>query len=368
MRIVTVIPSFIPNVGGVIEVAENLGKELIKKGYEIVVYTGGDYKLKKEEVLEGFYIKRFKPEIVAKPYNISSKMFLSLLKEKADIIHSHHYGYYPATAGFLAAKITGTPHIFSTYYHPPLYGTFQKSLFATYHVTQGFYILRFSDRVLSMTNYETKFLRSIGAKKDKIDIIPGVVNTKIFKPSRKISKEEDIILFIGTLSKSKGIDIAFDIAMKFIQEKRDVRFVFIGREHFDEDLLKKCLFLKGRKEVTFLKDISDKQLVYWFNKTSIFILPSRYEAFSLVLAQAQACETPVVASNVGGVSEVVSNSISGFLCDGGNVLDFKGKIEILLDNKKLRKKMGRRGRNHIVKNFDTKIVSKKLIKIYEDVI
>jgi len=97
------------------------------------------------------------------------------------------------------------------------------------------------------------------------------------------------------------------------------------------------------------------------------ILPSKYEAFGKVLAEAQSCETSVIATRVGGISEVVIDRKTGLLSNYGDWDTFQKNIETLLDNKSLRIKYGKEGRKHVIKNFDTKVVVNNLERIYNTV-
>src|SRR3989338_3203056 len=166
MRIAFVTPAYYPAIIGASMYCQTLASGLTKLGHEVDVFSNAPPNLEKEETVNGIKIRRFYPKTVGN-YYISKGMLKALLKERYDIINSHHFGYYPATAGLIAAKLKKTKHVFGPYYHPPIYGTKRWLMFSAYHLTQGLPIIRFSERVLPHTEAEKKLLLKGGGKKKK---------------------------------------------------------------------------------------------------------------------------------------------------------------------------------------------------------
>lgn len=360
MRIAFVTPAYYPAIIGASIYCQTLAEGLNKYGYNVDIYTNAPPSLVEKETVNGISVRRFYPRIVG-GYYISSGMLGALLKKRYDIIHSHHFGYYPATAGFLAAKLTKTKHVFGPYYHPPIYGTKRRLMFSLYHVTQGLPVLRFSDKVLPHTNFEKKLLAQVGAKNSNMELLPNAVDTKRYKPAK--AKKEATVLFVGNFISEKGAHIAFDMAESLIVE-RNARFVFIGNP-MDGRLLGRIENLKQNKNAVFLKNMPEAELIKWYSRAAVIIAPSIYEAFGKAVAEAQSCGTPAVVTNVGGFPEVVQDGKTGFLVNYGDWPYMKERIEWLLDNPLKAKRMGLQGRKHVVENFDTKTVVKRLATIYE---
>ncbi len=363
MKIAFVTPAYHPAIMGASLYCQGLAKHLLKNGIEVTIYTNATPDMVKEETVEGIHVKRFYPKIFGR-YYISSGMFSSVIKGSLDLIHSHHYGYYPATAGFVAAKLRKVPHVFGPYYHPPLYGIRSMVMTEMYHVTQGLPLIRFSDKVLPHTKFERGLLIGAGGDPDKMELLPNIVDTKLFSP---MGKKEKIVLFVSTLMSEKGANIALNIAEDITSKREDVRFVFIGRIN-EEGIKEKVKQLSKNKKIKFLSNLSVTDLIKWYRRSMIFILPSRYEAFARVIAEAEACGAAVVSTRVGGVPEVVINKKTGFLVDYGDWEGMKERIEYLLDHTSKTVSFGKKGRLHVVKNFDTQTVGNKLIKIYEDLL
>jgi glycosyltransferase involved in cell wall biosynthesis len=351
----------LPDISGASIFLNQVATGLSKK-HEVIIYVPSN-KYKEEELINGVLVKRFKTRNIARKYTVSYSFMKSILKERADIIHSHHFGYFPATAGFAAAKMKGIPHVLSTHYHPPIYGKKRFFLFSLYYFTQGLPILRLSDRILPHTILEKKMLCQLGAKKSNIDIIPSVIETEKFKPEEP--KKENLVLFASHLVPTKGPDIALRIAKEILAERK-AKFVFIGIGAMEKKLKREARNYKN--SIVFLKNLPLSELVKWYSRASVLILPSYYEAFSRVLAEAMSCETPVVVTKVGGIPEVVDDGKTGFLVKYGNWASFKDRINQLLDDPQLRKKMGRAGRDKVIKNFSTNAVIGKLDRIYRELV
>ncbi len=373
MKIAISSPIYFPDVSGEAVYVNQLSTGLVKRGYEVEIYVPhskrtswgrshyrGGYK--DSEIRNGIYVRRFDVKNIKHKYMYSKPMLKALMTSDADIIHSHHFGYYPATAGFVAAKIKNVPHIFGPYYHPPIYGLQKKILFAAYHVTQGLPLLRFSDKVLPHTNYEKKMLLKVGARNDNMELLPNIVDTRLFHPTKR---KENIVLFASHLVQTKGPHIALDIAEKILAERKDVKFVFVGIGKLESELKSRSERI-DKKRIIFMKNLSVKQLIDIYSKAKVMILPSYYEAFGKVLAESMSCETPVVSTQVGGVPELVGDC--GYLTNYGEWQLFRKHIETLLDDDNLRKRLGKKARKRMQKNFDINVIVNKLDRIYKSVI
>ena len=367
MKIAFVTPSYYPSIIGASFYCQDIASYLAKRGHEITVYAKLNPGWQRSEIVDGIEINRVQvSNMFSWKFYFSFKMINAIACRKFDLIHSHHYGYFPATAGFIAAKIRHTPHVFGPYYHPPVYSFARWAQFAAYHFTQGLPLLRMSDKVLPHTAYEMKMLMKVGAKKENMRIVPNIVNTSVFKKNKGVEKE-NILLFVSNLIRDKGADTAMKIFSKILSERKDYTAVFIGNP-YDSRLLPLIEKMKNNRRMIFTNNVKLPDMVKWYNMASVVVLPSKYEAFSRVLAEAQACETPVVATKVGGIPDVVKDKETGFLSDYGNWSEMKANIDKILDDENLGKKMGKNGRKHISENFDVNIIGKKLESVYKSVL
>src|SRR3989344_4526004 len=273
MKIAFAVPAYWPSVIGVSLYCQELAEGLVKKGHKVTVYTGYQPGRKKIEKRKGVVIKRFERQHIGKIFYFVPSMSQEIMKDNPDIVHSHHYGYYEATAGLEAAKNLKVPHIFGPYYHPPVYGLKKRILWHAYHLRYGKLLLAQSDAVLPHTKVEKNLLKSIGATRNKMIILPNTVNTKKFRPSRKYKKTVTIG-FISNLIYEKGAHIALEIAEDLVKRRKDVNFIFIGNP-YEKKFNNKIELLKKTKKAEFLKNVSEKNLIKYYNKIDLMILPSK---------------------------------------------------------------------------------------------
>ena len=354
MRIGIFTTSFLPYHSrlGISNAVYFLVKNLIKKyDCDIYVYSSDMKGLKNREEYRNLHIKRFPYE---SRYQFSPEMLNIHEIDNIDLIHSFHYGFFPAFAGLLAAKRTHKPHLFTTAYHPPIYTPFRSLISRMHDVLQGFWVLKYSDMVLPFNKDEKTHLEKY--VNTNYNIIPCPVNSDVFFPYRKEQKKITIA-YVGPMLPWKGAWIAFDIFRKIEKERNDVRFVFIGMGHLEDEIKR-----KSGNRFTFIKDIQPTELAKQYNSIDILVSPTYYESFGCVLAEAGMCGTPVVSTRVGGIPETVGSC--GLLVDYGDWKKMKEYIEMLIDDAKLRKKLGKNAIAH-TKKFRDGIVSENIYRVYK---
>lgn len=366
MKIAIFTQGFPPNRGGVSNVITHNIRAIkkLKKDITFEIFTSIP---KGPDTFEGFKVNRFNPKKITvgpKNYRIYPKMIKSV--KDCDLVHSHHYGYFPAVAGFLSAKLSKRPFVFTPHYHPPVYGTFRKILFGAYHFVHGIPLLRSSKRTMPITNYEKSRLLKIGAKEKNMKVIPNSLDTDLFKPKEKT--KENLVLFVSSMKKEKGPHHFFNISQKILNKRKDIKFVMIGSGPLKEKIVKKAKKTHP-DNYKFLENLDLEELIKWYSKAKVKVLPSYYEAFGMVLAEPMACKTPVISTKVGGVPEVVKNGKTGYVVDYGEWDEMKEKILKIVDmNKNKYEVMCKKARKHVVKNFDYMKVGKQLLNVYKSVL
>jgi glycosyltransferase involved in cell wall biosynthesis len=200
-------------------------------------------------------------------------------------------------------------------------------------------------------------LEQLGIAGERIRIIPNGVDLSHFTPRKKtpghIQDSHDEQIVIGTLGRlhpGKGQDTFVDMANRIAQKHQHVRFVIVGDEIASpaenlgfKDYLKRKIAsydLTDRIELTGFKADSADQL----RGMDIFVSTSREESFGLAVLEAMACGLPVVSSKTGGLSQLVDNGRSGFLVQPGDSDAFAEKVDVILRDPAVRRKMGETGR------------------------
>lgn len=111
-----------------------------------------------------------------------------------------------------------------------------------------------------------------------------------------------------------------------------------------------------------------EDIIKWYQKASIFVLTSFIEAFPVVTLEALSCETPVIATNVGGNVDVIRNYENGILVPPKDSVKLAEALQYLLDNKNVRERMGKVGRITVINNFSLNTSARKLNNIYKSMI
>jgi len=141
-----------------------------------------------------------------------------------------------------------------------------------------------------------------------------------------------------------------------------------GEGDLKEKYQKMAVDLKIKDKVIFVGNISNDQLIKFYNLTDIFVLSSisRSEAFGLVLLEAMACGKPIIVSNLPGPRTLVKEGENGFKVKPGDADDLAKKIGLILKDRQLIKKMGENALKLVREKYNWKEIVQKLEKIYDE--
>lgn len=225
-------------------------------------------------------------------------------------------------------------------------------------------IMRFADVLVAATTLEREQMHAYyGADPAKVHIIPPGVDLDLFRPlpcdeAREavgIPLDHHMILFVGRIQAIKGIDTLIR-AMAVLMNKRPhlkgkLALTIIGGADAGEASAPatdgELARLQALEQelgiddvVTFLGSRDQDTLVNYYNAASMVVVPSHYESFGMVALEAMACGTPVIASDVGGLSLNVADGFNGYLVPKGDVDELAYKIELMLEHDQLRAQLG----------------------------
>ena len=181
---------------------------------------------------------------------------------------------------------------------------------------------------------------------------------KLGLPANKI-----IITTLATLIKVKGHDFYLDAISKYLREFDNVHFVWIGQGPLQSKLEEQIKSAGITEKITVLGFVEDVRPL--LACSDIFVLPSRAEGMPRAMMEAMSMSLPCVATNVGGIAEVIEDGVSGLLAEFGDVETFGRNIISLVNDKALRNHMGLAARNRIKNSFDMELIAKKHIKLFE---
>lgn len=251
---------------------------------------------------------------------------------RIDLLHSHEYK--SDIVAFAAARFRRIP-IIST-----AHGFIQNSRRSQVLVSLGQRVLGRFDRVIAVSNETRNRLLAVGVPADRISVIHNAIVTRNYDPTLVpkggfrarfgISATARLIGYVGRLSPEKGQRELLLAAVDVIRTHADVRIVLVGDGPDDVALRQLAVDLGIASAVTFTGHLSDVRGV--FRDLDILALTSYTEGFPNVVLEALCMDVPVVASDVGGVRELVEDGVTGLLIPPGAPDRIAAALRRLLDD------------------------------------
>ncbi len=300
---------------------------------------------------------------------------LSMVKEPitSDIVHAHTW--YTFWAGFLAKKLYNLPLVTTVHSLEPLRPWKKEQLGNGYYISSWMEKMGIenSDRVIAVSKEMKKdILKYFNIEENKVvEIYNGIdpdeyrkVNTE--KALQKYNIHKNYILFVGRISRQKGILHLLAAAQNL---PSDIEIVLCAGKADTEELLQEVKKRIGKlPNIIWINEMIEREeLIELYSQADVFVCPSVYEPFGIINLEAMACRTPVVASAVGGIKEVVVDGETGFLVSPGDEKEMAEAINKLLADKKLRDKFGRKGRRRVEKHFSWDSIAHQIKDLYEKI-
>jgi glycosyltransferase involved in cell wall biosynthesis len=292
-----------------------------------------------------------------------------LKREKPPIVHTHTYK--AGVLGCWAAKMAGVPIIIHTPHGHIFFGHFSP-------LVTGFFMMierltaAIVDRMVALTAGERRdYIACSVANPEKMVTIHSGVNIDRFmklkvniegkKRSLGLNTEFPVVGTVGWLLPIKGPIYLLRAMAEVWQNHPDIHLVYVGKGDLEEDVKReasrtgvsdKVKFLGWRDDIPEIMQILD-----------VFVLPSLNEGMGRVLLEAMASGKPIVASNVGGIPDLVKDGQNGFLVRPGDVNGLSLAIKKLIEDKELRVKMGARGRT-MAQSYGVEEMIRKIDDLY----
>lgn len=199
--------------------------------------------------------------------------------------------------------------------------------------------------------------------KKLIKVVYPNINEKKFKP---MNLKRDIdLLFVGRFILIKGI---YDLLKAIRLLKRNIKVVLVGDGPEKENIKKTIKEFKISNKIKIFSKIPDKELSILYNRAKITVFPSyAKEGMVLTMLEAASSEAAIITSNACSMPEFVKHYKTGLLVEPQNPLDLSNKIKILLNDEKLRRRLGLNARKEIIKEWNTKKRINELYKFYKEI-
>ena len=417
--------------GGITAVSHFLAKNLAKRGHEVTVYTtdvGNAYRSRLDvhgiKIMDGVTVLYFRN--ISNSLAFKHRLFLPLGMVSAirkditnfDLIHLHdfrsllsviihHYAKkynipytlqaHGSVLPIVKASKNRTPYIlidpckglfpfvcvnlrFNQVICPiinVLDYIFQKQrLRKTFDLFFGYKILNDASKVIAVTKTEAEQYKKMGVNEGKIEIVPNGIDPSEydnlpkrgkFRRKYSISDNEKLILYLGRIHESKGIDLLVKAYSDILRDFNDVRLVICGLDDgFLSTLKKQIEDLKISDRILFTGPLSERDKLKAYVDADVFVNPRADEIFGLVFIEACACGTPVICSKGCGLASVINNQVGFAVSFDKDQLE--DAILKVLGDEGLRKRFGAEGRRLVREEFVWENIAEETEKVYLNLI
>ena len=388
MRILMLCSRFPPAPGGTETYVLELSKELMRKGHKVMVLTSDMYcdtPLTKQKHFKSVFdgvVKRFSSFTVPgeADFPVYPGIGLRALREEADVIHAHSYGCFNTLSPPIVGKIRGIRTVFTPHFHPDYSdwgGKKRMLLRRIYDGTLGCFSVNHVDDIVVLTKFEESLLRESGILRPgtRVHLVDSGVdlerfsqhpNPEAFREHFDIADNEKLILYVGRLAQKKGLEDLIEAAPFVLERFPEAKFVIVGEDMDLGEWMRMEIDRRGLSGNFLLTGFLNEadMLVSAYHSCHLLVLPSEYEAFGLVLAEAMACGKPCVATDVGGIPDVVLDGKTGMLVPPRNPNALAHALCRMLSDPETARKMGILGRESVEERFSWSKVAENMLRIY----
>jgi len=284
-------------------------------------------------------------------FMLSSSLKVKFMK-KYDIVHAHNIPSAKAMKNAKGKKILSLHGIFSQQIDQ-LHGTTIGKISKKYEKDA----LKWADAITVVSKESFDYYNTLGYK---VFQVPNAIDVLSLEQNEDRRYAQQVI-FAGRLSVEKGIESLIEIAKKL---PSDIQLIILGIGP-EEQKIKELA--KTQKNIHYLGYQNKKNTISLIRGSDILIQPSLQEGISSTILESMACNTVVIASNVGGNTELIENGINGIIKDPNDSDSFVEEIITLFDNTELRQSLENQAQN-TVKKYDWNQVGNLYLNIYESVL
>lgn len=382
MRILQVYFFYLPNIGGIETVMYNLGREMIKRGHEVVVFTSKALKfeaagLKAYEEIDGIKVFRFTLIPMPNKYVFLTPGVMNAIdRVRPDIIHV--FSYFPSfitNVVAFQAKIRRIPLVFTPIYNPRRinrYKTlFQRVIGSFFDYKFGIRILKMADAVTALTKEEANFYRERGIK--NVEVVPVGVTVKNIPQSRirQISGKYgldscQVVLSVGRIVEYKGVDLLVQ-AWKIVQEELlSAKLVIVGGDWGYMQQAKVLADKLGCRNIIFTGEVEEEKLSALYEISNVIVAPSKFETFGIIAIEAWSHKKPIITFDLAGVTEHITPDM-GIKVSRFDIGKLANAMITLLRDEKIALRMGEEGYRKYLGSYTWEKIANKLEKKYSKI-
>lgn len=377
----------------------DINRHLVRRGHSVTVVTPGDPSLAREDTFDGVKIVRFPMElpadltygrvaqsrvtwlgrfarlaVMANYLEAQHRAILAEAREgKADVIHAH-WAIPTGPAAVLAARKLGIPSIITMHGGDVYVNPEQGYDFPTrWYVRPALrWTLRHAGALTAITEDCRQHALRAGAPADRIRLVFNGTDLRRFSPDENGDRRSprfgpNMIFACRQLFPRKGIRFLLEAAAQLKPRFPDLKIVLAGDGFERPELVRLTEDLGLGPDVTFLGWVPNSELPPYYRAAALSVIPSLEEGFGIPAAEAMGCEIAVVASDAGGLPEVVEDGVTGLVVPRGDATALAQAIGSLLDDPERRRLMGQAGRARALRLFDWDRSAEQFEQLYREV-
>lgn len=375
MKICMVVSTPFPPEEGIGYYTYNLSNKLIEKGHDVVVLTRGSWNKTQRQVIDGIEVIRA-PFIPIYPFYIKfhglfvNKIFKSL-ESQIDIVHIHT-PLSPVIKTALPVITTVHTPMLTSYRLAKMrsmHGIFSKISARMVSYPQELKLIQKSDIVTTLTNSIANELKEYYLNGKEVIVMGNGVNEDVCTPNQKyVEKDRKYILYVGRIHREKGLFDLLECAKYICKTRSDVFFNIVGVGCDQKKLMRKVKKFQLEDRFIFLGQIKKDILIKLYQNATLFILPSYHEGLPTVLLEAMSCGLPIIATDVRGNRDLISDRENGILVPPRAPKKMAEAICILLKDEALMKNLSKNARKTVEENYTWDTISNKFLKYYKSLI
>lgn len=375
----------------------DINRHLVRRGHQVTVVTPGTRSLPIHESFDGVEVVRFPmalPEDLT--YGRVAQSRVSILgrlarlavmtdyleaqfthtvaaarARKADVVHAH-WAIPTGPAALLAARRLRLPSVITMHGGDVYVNPEQGYDFPTrWYVRPALrWALRHADALTAITEDCRQHALRAGAPPESVRVIFNGTDLRRFSPAPERSQPGDpqygprMIFACRQLFPRKGIRFLIEAAAQLVPRYPDLQVVLAGDGFERPELVQLAERLGIGSRVTFLGWVPNAALPPYYRAAAVSVIPSLEEGFGIPAAEAMGCAVPVVATDAGGLPEVVEDGVTGLVVPRGDAGALAAAIGSLLDDAELRRRMGQAGRERALRHFDWDRTAERLEELY----
>ncbi len=373
MRVVFTTDYYPPHIGGGVEAVVNqVASQLVHHGHHVMVVTLGRQDWPRSEILDGVYIHRFQSTRLNRVTGLELTVSLESFRKMTstiegfapDIVNAHHQFFTTTPAALSAAEKLGIPSVLTLHIAGlDDFGGWRGAISRIYEAALARRLVARADALVAVS-------QAVAAATDlrpgqAIEVIPNGVDLVRFRPGDPKTGDPVRFVFVGRLIANKGPDVVLEAFRVVNGRAANTRLTFVGDGPMLPVLERTVRAHRLGDVVEFLgmrEDVADI-----LRQAHVFVRPSAIEGMPLTILEAMASGLPVIATDVGGVTEIVTHGTTGLVVAPGSATPVVDAMLQLMDSQR-RHEMGAAALERVQDEFNWESTAAANLRFFEDVI